>query len=225
MRTVVSAIASLGLLGCMSSSSGSRHATYQEGDTTARPSLESLPSLDVELSTLTPEMRMARMLSAESLNLDPPSQPHDTSGATFSAWSDQELKDWIGDKSKRAEAARHELDRAAEQSHRQRIMAGALVGLVYEDMARTLLALPVPVELASEPEIAAMYVDLMHTQAAPYLVHSRQAYAACAGNAEQLPALRHWSEFCTTREERLPSGSLAEHKSPPPPNRVSIYDR
>ncbi len=212
----------------MSSSSGPRH-TYQNGDVTARPSLETLPSLDVDPATLSPEMRMARMLSAESLNLDPPRQPGDTSGAAYTAWSDQELKDWIGDKSRRAEAARQELDRAAEQNHRQRIMAGALVGLVYEDMARTLLSLPVPTELASEPEIAAMYVDLMRTQAAPYLVHSRQAYAACAGNAAQMPSLQHWSAFCTAREERLPSAQLAEEpRAAPAPATAragSIYDR
>lgn len=195
--------------------------------------MEVLPSLDVDQGALTPEMRMARMLSAECLTLDPPGKPADNSTSTISAWSDQELKNWLREKHRRAEAARKELDRAAEQNHRQRIMAGAMVGLLYEDVARTLLSLPVPAELTTEPEIAAMYLELMRNQAAPYVLRSRTAYSACAGNAEQLSELQHWSEFCLAREGRLPS-NLAEaqkaHDQAPPaavratPNFAQLYD-
>jgi hypothetical protein len=192
------------MVGCLSSSAGNNRA-YQEGDAIGKPRVEALPSIDIEPSKLTPEMRMARLLSAESLNLDPPVQPRDTSTATIAEWSDHELRAWMQAKHASAEAARVELDRAAVQNQRQRIMAGALVGLVYEDVARTLLSLPVPAELVSEPEIAAMYVDILRTQAGPYLFQARHAYTACAGNAEQLPALRHWSEFCLSREAQLPA--------------------
>lgn len=147
---------------------------------------------------------MARLLSADSLNLAPPVNPRDTSTAAIAAWSDNELKSWMQAKNAAAEAARKELDLAAVQNQRQRIMAGAMVGLVYEDVARTLLTLPIPAELSAEPEIAAMYVDILRTQAGPYLQQARQAYTACAGNAEQMPTLRHWSQFCLTREEKLP---------------------
>jgi hypothetical protein len=210
MRTTLSVLclSTVGLLGCMSSSPGARRV-YQEGDATGQPRVEALPSLDIDQSKLTQEMRMARLLSAESLNLDPPVRPRDTSTATIADWSDNELKSWMQSKHQAAEAARKELDVAAVQNHRQRIMAGAMVGLVYEDVARTLLTLPIPAELSSEPEIAAMYVDILRTQAGPYLVQSRQAYAACAGNAAQLPELKHWSEFCLTREEKLPSAGEA----------------
>lgn len=204
-------LGSLGLLGCMSASAGNKRA-YQHGDMLGKPRVEALPSIDVDSAALTQEMRMARMLSAESLNLEPPVQPRDTSTATIADWSDHELKAWIQAKHQSAEAARQELDRAAVQSHRQRIMAGAMVGLVYEDVARTLLTLPVPAELVAEPEIAAMYVDILRTQAGPYVLQARQAYTACAGNAEQLPALQHWSEFCQSRESHLPSHGLEAGK-------------
>ena len=204
--------ASLGLLAltasCASSAPQAGPRTFQSGDAVARPSLEALPSLDVTRSELTPEMRMATLLSAECLNLEPPSPPNETSTAAIAAWSDAELKAWMREKHTRAEAARKELDRAAEQNHRQRVMAGALVGLVYEDFARTLLSLPVPAELSSEPEISAMYVDLLRTQAMPYLLQAHQAYVACSGNAEQLNPLRHWSSFCERREERLPATAV-----------------
>jgi hypothetical protein len=202
----------IGAVGCASAPHGVAR-TYQEGDARGQPSVEALPSLDVDDSELTAEMRMARMLSAESLSLIAPSRPIDNSTTVMSAWSDHELKNWVRQKNARAEAARKELDRAAVQNHRQRIMAGAMVGLVYEDLARALLAIPVPAELASEPEIAAMYLDLMKRQAAPYLMQSSQAYNACAGNADQLPTLGHWGHFCTERQGLLPrSGDSLEQR-------------
>ena len=152
---------------------------------------------------------MAQMLSAECLNLAQPTIPSDLSSSTMSAWSQQELEGWMRHKHRRAQEARKQLDLAAAQTQRQRIMAGAILGLVYEDVARTLLALPVPVELITEPEIAAMYVDVLRGQAAPYLREARSAYNACAGNAEQLDRLAHWSEFCVGREELLPDMGLA----------------
>jgi len=223
-NSLCSVLVSIGLVGCMSSSPGSKRA-YQEGDVTGKPRVEALPSLDVEATKLTAEMRMARLLSAESLNLAPPVQPRDTSTATIAEWSDHELKTWIQTKHASAEAARQELDRAAVQSQRQRIMAGAMVGLVYEDVARTLLTLPVPAELVAEPEIAAMYVDILRTQAGPYLLQARHAYTACAGNAEQMPSLRHWSEFCLSRENQLPASGPEQGPRAKSQTSVSVSQR
>jgi hypothetical protein len=179
------------------------------GDAHGRASIEALPSLDVADSELSDQMRMARMLSAESLELPAPAVPADKSAASLTSWSEHELKTWLSAKQQRAEAARAELDRAALENHRQRIMAGALVGLVFEDVARSLLVLPIPSELRSEPEIAAIFHELMVKQAEPYLIHARLAYAACAGNAAGLSSMSHWSDFCSAREESLPSASEA----------------
>lgn len=181
--------------------------THQGGDADGAPSVEALPSLDVEASALTPEMRMARMLSAESLNLAQPPAPADLNTAAMTAWSQQELEQWMRQKHQRAEEARRQLDLAAVQNQRQRIMAGALVGLVYEDVARALLSLPTPRELISEPAIAAMYGEVLRGQAAPYLREAELAYAACAGNAAQMERLAHWSRFCETRREQLPGAA------------------
>jgi hypothetical protein len=199
------ALACCALFGCVGSGTPGR--TYQPGDIAGKPSVESLPSADVAESELTKEMRMARMLSAECLNLEEPGRPTDASALSYAVWSEAQLKAWMRAKNERAEAARRELDLAATQNQRQRIMAGALVGLVYEDVARALLRLPVPPELRSEPEIAEMYVDLLRHQAAPYLDQARRAYTACAGNAEQASRLQHWSDFCTSREELLPGSA------------------
>lgn len=198
------------LLGAGCVAGQAKRDVYYAGDARGRASIEVLPSLDIPESELTAEMRMARLLSAESLELDAPSAPGDHSADQLSAWSDRELKGWLSEKQRRAEAARVELDRAAVQNHRQRIMAGALVGLVYEDIARALLAIPAPSELDSEPEVALMFRELMAKQAAPFLVHAELAYAACAGNALGLDSMAHWSEFCERRGERLPENAAAQ---------------
>jgi hypothetical protein len=216
------ALCALTTVGCAGAVARGKRHRYQEGDALGAPRVEALPSLDVAESTLTPEMRMARLLSAECLNLDPPTRPVETTSAAMEHWSDAELKAWMQHKHASAEAARKELDLAATQNHRQRIMAGAMVGLVYEDVARNLLALPTPSELSSEPDIAAMYVDLLRTQATPYLVQARQAYTACAGNAAQLSELRHWSDFCLSREEQLPALGLNAGEKVNGETRVSV---
>lgn len=189
-----------------------KNKTVYAGDARGSASMEVLPSLDVPESELTAEMRMARLLSAESLDLAAPAAPSDHSAAELSAWSDRELKDWLSEKQRRAEAARAELDRAALQNHRQRIVAGALVGLVYEDIARSLLTIPLPAELENEPEVAGIFRELMSKQAAPFLLHAELAYEACAGNALGLESMAHWSDFCEGRGERLSESPVAEQQ-------------
>jgi hypothetical protein len=192
-------------VGCAASTKPVKFA----GDAHGTPSIEVLPSLDVQDAELTAEMRMARMLSAESLQLSAPAVPANRAAESLTAWSNGELKTWLREKQKRAEAARQELDRAAAQNHRQRILAGALVGLIYEDVARTLLVVPAPAELDSEPEIRAAFQELMLKQAEPYLMHARLAYAACAGNAEGMSSMGHWSGFCSARGSELPQAEAS----------------
>ena len=209
-----------GLL-CVGCAAQTTKKTVYAGDASGRASIEVLPSLDVPESALTAEMRMARLLSAESMELPAPTAPGDRSADQLSSWSDSELKEWLQEKQRRAGAAREELDRAAAQSHRQRIMAGALVGLVYEDIARALLHIPVPAELDSEPEVAGLFRELMAKQAAPFVNHAQLAYAACAANALGLSGMAHWSGFCEARGQQLPQNAFAE----PQPARDSTARR
>jgi hypothetical protein len=204
-------VGGLGLswMALLAACAGSQHAVpMRAGNAQGAPSMEALPSLDVDEQDLTKEMRMARMLSAESLNLSAPPLPSGRSSEDIERWSEDALAPWLGRKQERAEAARAELDRAALQNHRQRVMAGALVGLVYEDVAQGLLRVPAPRELDSEPEVRAMYDDLMQQQAAPYLRHAKLGYDACAANAHELKSLEHWSPFCSERANRLPTGQV-----------------
>jgi len=154
-------------------------------------------------------MRFGWLLAEESLGLPRPRLPAERDAQHLSRWSDTTLATWLRRKSHTVEAARRELDRAADEAHHQRIMAGALVGLMYEDVARALSSVPVPVELESEPDIAAMYLDVVDHRASPWREHARAAYDACARNAVEPEHMRHWSVFCFERAERLPPPRVA----------------
>ena len=91
-------------------------------------------------------------------------------------------------------------------------MAGALVALMYEDVARIIRRVPVPDELRSEPEIATVFREVIDAQARPYLDHARRAYRACALNSRGHSELRHWMRFCQERGADLPT-PLAELQS------------
>jgi len=167
--------------------------------------MECLPDPDVPRADLSRTMRFGWTLAAESFLVPPPAPPDQRSARNLQRWSEEVLSPWLRRKSHTVEAARRELDRAAEESRRQRIMGGAIVGLMYEDVARVLRGIPPPAELDDEPEIREIYRDILKSQARPFLEHARRAYSACAQNAVQPRSMRHWSRFCAGREEALPA--------------------
>jgi hypothetical protein len=170
----------------------------------AAPSLRCLPDPDVVDAELSPRMRTALELADESFAVQAPPPPTSRSALDLTDWAEGPLRDWLGRKTQAIEEARHELDAAAEESHRQRIMGGAVVGLMYEDVARVLRAVPAPEDLEDEPEILEIYQQVLESQARPFLETARRAYHACALNASEPESMRHWSRFCRGREDALP---------------------
>lgn len=90
-------------------------------------------------------MRLAIDLSQQSLGLASPDfrQP-----GTRQGWTDAVLKQWLLDKQSGVATASQALDKAAVQNGRQRIVAAALAGLVFERTARDLLEVPPPTDLS-----------------------------------------------------------------------------
>lgn len=181
-----------------------RTGPLDPGQVDCDPSMECLPDPDVTEAALTRRMRFGWTLAAESFLLPPPDPPDERNAANLEEWSSEVLAPWLERKTHTVEAARRELDQAAEENHRQRIMGGAIVGLMYEDVARVLRSIPPPEELESEPEISEIYQSILRSQARPFLEHSRRAYNACARNAIRPASMRHWSRFCNGRQDRLP---------------------
>lgn len=182
------------------------------GDSMGRPSYGALPSTNPELAPLTEEMRHGLTLCRTALSLRPPSTPARCSVAELGSYTNGPLRSWLAERRAAIESARQELDLAAEQAHHQRIMAGALLGLLNEDVAKFLGALPVPDELAAEPDIAAMYSDVLAHNASPFVEQARQAYRACAANAVHPEHMHHWSVFCARRADGLPESRLPERE-------------
>jgi hypothetical protein len=166
--------------------------------------METLPDPDVRDEAFSPRMRFGWRLAAESFLVPPPEPPRDRMAQDLELWSTEVLAPWLERKMATVEAARRELDRAAEEDHRQRIMSGAIVGLMYEDVGLALRAIPPPAELDDEPEIRGVYRSILQSQARPFLEHARRAYRACAGNAVQPAGMRHWRRYCAGRGELLP---------------------
>ena len=190
-------------LGCSSVGGRHRPALYS-GNVEDPPTMSVLPAPDVSLAAMTDTLRFAWELAQESFDVRPPSAPVDPDVAYLQTWVNETLEGWLEQKTERIAVARKEFDDAAEQNHRQRIIAGAVVGMLYEDVARVLLSVPVPMDLRSEPDIVDVYRSIVFFQAKPYLAHSERAYRACAANASEPKGMRHWSRFCAERASRLP---------------------
>lgn len=201
------ALVSLAALGC-GAGPAMREGPLDEGRVDSEPSMECLPDPDVEQDALSRRMRFGWTLAEESFLVPPPDAPDVRSATNLERWSEEVLGPWLERKTHTIEAARHELDEAAEESHRQRIMGGAIVGLMYEDVARVLRSIPPPSELDDEPEIREIYRDVLRGQARPFLEHARRAYRACAQNAIRPDSMRHWSRFCSGRQDRLPESEM-----------------
>ncbi|MFK8002674.1 MAG: hypothetical protein AB8H86_24025 [Polyangiales bacterium] len=186
---------------------GNQATVERAGESAAPPSMECLPSAAHE-SDFTEHMRFAWLLTEQSFEVQaPPAPPSSARTVELQDWTDVTLQPWLAQKTRLVEAARAELNVAAEEAHPQRTIAGALVALMYEDVARVLRRVPVPDELRSEPEIATVFREVIDAQARPYLDHARRAYRACALNSRGHSDLRNWMRFCQDRGAELPTSS------------------
>lgn len=197
--------------GCGGSAEVTTQARAKDpGQANAAPSLRTLPADDVDPRRFTPLMERAWDMSRDALDVKAPEFPQEPTTEEWNVWSERVFQPWLQEKQRLVVAARRELDMAATQSMRQRIMAGAIVGLLYEDLAHVLLALPTPKAIMEEdPEIVEAFRHVVTGQARPYLEHSRAAYSACNQNAAAgRGGLSHWSDYCRQREANLPRSAL-----------------
>jgi len=199
------ATALFALAGC--ASGGGTPNAASAGAPEAPPSMECLPGVDTDArADFSPSMTFAWRLSEDAFELADPSPPsRDAETATVQSWTEGPLLEWLQQKNRLVEAARSELNLAAEGSHDQRIMAGALVGLLYEDVARVLLDVPLPRDLRNEePIVVEAFEDVVEAQARPYVEHAKRAFRACAANARPYDHRHAWAHFCSARAANLP---------------------
>jgi hypothetical protein len=204
-------IALVGLVLALSACGGPRmrEGELYAGRASSEPSMECLPDPDIHDDVLTEHMQFGMRLAGESFAVPAPPPPATRNAMALEEWSTTELRPWLERKTAAIEAARRELDAAAEENHRQRIMSGAIVGLMYEDVARVLANVPAPDDLDDEPEILDIYRQTLVSQSRPFVETARRGYVACARNATEPATMRHWIPFCEAREAELPSPDLA----------------
>ena len=202
-RCALSGLSLVALGGCGASDPYAHAPTFM-GRIDGPPSMSCVPDTDRTQEGYTEHMRRGLGLAEASFNEQAPAAPASRSAHDLEQWSNGPLRAWLDAKTHAIDAARHELDAASEEDHRQRILGGAIVGLMYEDIARVLRGVPAPIDLDSEPEIMEIYQDLVRSQARPFLELSRSAYRACSLNADRPAGMRHFSTFCRERLDALP---------------------
>jgi len=201
----MNAVGLLLALGCASGGGTPDPATSGAPDDP--PTMECLPEVPASTrGAFSQSMRFAWRLSEDAFELPDPTPPSpDSDTRTVQGWTEGPLQEWLHQKNRLVEAARAELNIAAEESHDQRTLAGALVGLLYEDVARVLLQVPLPRDLANEePIVIEAFRDVVEAQARPYLEHAKRAFRACAMNAQPHAHLHAWTHFCSARAANLP---------------------
>jgi hypothetical protein len=204
VRLTARVVLGLSLLG------GCAHVSHLDpGRPDVPPSLEAMPDPGAPEAALPPRMREAWARARLAFAVPAPDMPVDPDVERLGRFIEGTLADWLDRKGRRVDAALAELDLAAEESHRQRVIAGALAGLLHEDIARVLLSLPVPHELDDDPEIARVYAETNEVRARRYVEHARLAYRACARNAAFPSPMVHFRRFCDGREDRLPLAEWA----------------
>ena len=172
------------------------------GDAEGSPGLRVLPN--TQSMSLSERMQFGMLLAEESFGLPVPHPPERRTTERLQTWTANVLQPWLERKQHTVEVARRELDEAAEETLEQRVLAGALVGMLYEDVSRTFTRIPAPDELYSDAEILSVYRDVLDAHASPYREHARRAYEACAANAGADRRFLHWRSFCGARASRLP---------------------
>jgi hypothetical protein len=192
--------------GCGGGTSTQSHGRATDiGDVRGEPAVETLPPYRHVAGGFTERMKFGLILAEQSFLIPPPQIPATRDTLTLQDWGDTDLAGWLETTTQAVVAARRELDAAAEEEHRQRILAGAVVGLMYEHVARVLRSVPRPDDLDDEPEIADAYEYVVQGNAAPFVEHARRAYRACAANAIRPEEMNAFSHFCEGRRDRLPA--------------------
>lgn len=186
-----------------------RPAPYA-GDPEGPPTLGVLPEMPQQESQAAARQHQALLVAREVLDSRVPAAPSDRSYDALQRWSQGPLAAWIRHRRQEVERARSQFTLGGEPGLRDGIVQHAVMGLLHEDTAAQLVALPEPAELDDEPEVARMYREVVAYQAEPFASSALLEYRTCAQSAYEGPTdLRHWGDFCAGRFERLKARTLA----------------
>lgn len=185
---------------------GRQHAqdVSYHGNPVDPPSLKVLPTFPVSWESLSSDMRFGWNLAELAFEIAPPTAASGSDPAKVSQWSEQVLLPWLAEKKELVEHAREELESAASANLEERVIAAAIVALMYEDIAQVLRQVPSASRNQAKVDLAGSTEDVdPDWMVRAYVGHARTAYLACETNARTMRQGEAWSKFCGRRAGRL----------------------
>ncbi len=173
------------------------------GDPSAAPGLRALPELPAAAAR-DGATHQGLLLARETFGHALPDAPADRAYTSLQHWVDTEVASWIEQRRAQIDATRDRFALGGDPGVVARIVRHAVIGMLHEDTALSLGRLPAPSELDDEPDIAAMYRDIVRSQADAFVGAALRELRDCANEAYRGPAdMRPWAEFCHARFDHL----------------------
>jgi hypothetical protein len=170
------------------------------GDTYAPPSLRALPELGSARSS---QLHRALTMAGEAFAKPLPPAPVDRKYEALSEWVANDVARWIDQRRDALEETRFQFN-SSDPEPATRVIVSAVIGLLQEDTAYQLSLIPQPRELDNEPEIAAMFHELVQGQVDPFQNAALTEYRQCTQSGDdQGGASLRFAHFCQQRYDRL----------------------
>lgn len=212
-RTTPTLGALIGVLGALGACAhggvdptGTTHdaAEVDVGRAHAAPTLGSLPAIPEGSSAATACTRHGILAAREVLDRKLPAPPPDRRHRVLQAWVNNEVAAWMRARQRAVEDAAYEFQVGGAPTIAETIVQRATIGLLHEDTATAIAALPAPAELTEEPAAAAVFAEVMHAHAKPFLSAALVEFRECSDLAFDGPEdMRHWARYCQIRFARM----------------------
>jgi len=189
----------------LASCSGPTTAPDPDPVADARPRLDGVPVFDVSIEEAPADAQEVWRVSERLLEDRGPEPPPDLGLEDYMTWMRGIWSPWLEGRVAIMRDLRDRFSALAEVGPRERVFSSVVAGYLYEDFARLIENLPVPVEVQDDREMSAAFASQLRAQAAPAWARAREAWSHCIDWAPDAPeSLRGWGDACTRRLAELP---------------------
>lgn len=172
-----------------------------------------LPPIERGSSADTPRTHQGLLIARATLDAAMPEPPLDRSYAALQRWVDTDVVAWVERRRAQTQEVRERFELEGEPNESELAVSRAVIGVIHEDTARALRSIPAPAELETEPEIAAMYRDIVSVQADAFLNSALVEFRDCANGAYRAEDdMRPFALFCHERFDHLDEQLSARRK-------------
>ncbi|MBW2460372.1 MAG: hypothetical protein JRH11_01915 [Deltaproteobacteria bacterium] len=183
-----------------------------------RPRLDDALVWDVPLGEASDDVRFVWENAQRVLAEPGPDSPSDLSLDDYTRWMHANWSPWLESRVAVLQELRERFIALGEAGSRERIFAAVVAGYVYDDFAKRIEAMPVPVEVQGEPELTAAFAEQLRAQAAPAWRRARESFSQCVEWAPDAPPeLAGWGDACARRLTEIPEVAVA----PPSPREIA----